>query len=403
MRGMSVFFRSRTIGRRGERSRRRSAGVGAANRSTTARSRAMSASGFVRRSLARRRRATAVRLRGSQTRWNPPSPLTARILPARMRAAASGIAAAELAAGPGVAERQARPAGRAGDGLGVVAAVERVLVFPAAVRAHREPGHRRARPVVGQAADDGVAGPAVGAVREGIAVAALARRLDLLEAVGAGGDVGGDEDEASGLPGLADLEARGGFETGAGRTSSRSMTARGGSPFRRAAANPPRTTAGRPLDVDLDARAGVLDPAVEPEAAGEPVDVGPEADALDDAEDGQARRRPAAARGPRPDGALHGEVLDVGSGPGGVAAVETAAVVLAVEAVRPAEVDALLEAVLLLEIGLEEGDAGAGGELAADAVHDGGLFPGAEAHDRGEGVEARPGPPVSAVRRSLAA
>ena len=45
---------------------------------------------------------------------------------------------------------------------------------------------------------------------------------------------------------------------------------------------------GRAFDVDLDARAGVLDPAVEAEAAGQAVDVRAEADALDDAEDREA-------------------------------------------------------------------------------------------------------------------
>ena len=52
---------------------------------------------------------------------------------------------------------------------------------------------------------------------------------------------------------------------------------------------------GRPFDVDLDARAGVLDPAVETEPAGQAVDVGPEADALDDAEHREAGGRPAGA------------------------------------------------------------------------------------------------------------
>ena len=115
--------------------------------------------------------------------------------------------AAELAPRAGVEEGQARPADRAGDGLGVVAAVERVLVLAPAIGAHGEAGHGRLGAVVGEAADDRIAGAAVGAVGEGVAVAALAGRVDLPEAVGARGDVGRDEDEAGAGAGGADLEA----------------------------------------------------------------------------------------------------------------------------------------------------------------------------------------------------
>jgi hypothetical protein len=190
----------------------------------------------------------------------------------------------ERAPRPRVVERQARPADRAGDGLGVMPAVEGVLVFPPAVRAHRETRHGRPGPVVGQVPDDRVAGPAVSAVGEGITVAALSGRRDLLEALGAGGDIGRDEDEPSGVPGCPDLEApealdgRGAkgesLDGGQGRQA---PAERGGEFF--------EDGGGRPFNMDLDPRAGILDPAVEPEAAGEAVDAGPEPDALDDAED----------------------------------------------------------------------------------------------------------------------
>ena len=52
---------------------------------------AMSANGFFSRSLVLLSRRTARSFLGSQTRWNPPIPLMARIRPFLIRAAASGI------------------------------------------------------------------------------------------------------------------------------------------------------------------------------------------------------------------------------------------------------------------------------------------------------------------------
>ena len=72
-------------------------------------------------------------------------------------------------------EPDARAAIPAGVGLGVKAAVERIVVFGLAGRAHCELRHRGLRPVVGNAARDGEARAAVGAVEEGIAIAAVVR------------------------------------------------------------------------------------------------------------------------------------------------------------------------------------------------------------------------------------
>ncbi len=87
--------------------------------------------------------------------------------------------------------------------------------------------------------------------------------------------------------------------TGAGRASRRSIAASGGRPERRAAGKAIADDAGRAFDVDHDAGTGVLDPARELQPAGEAVDEGAEADALDDAEHGQPRRRPAGDAGLR--------------------------------------------------------------------------------------------------------
>ena len=110
------------------------------------------------------------------------------------RASASPAATAPLAA----SSRSGGPHVGAGVRLGVEAAVGRVLVLRLAARAHREAGHRRARPVVGDAAHDREARAAVGAVDERVAVAAVGGVEQLAQAVVAGGGVG--RDSAAGSP-----------------------------------------------------------------------------------------------------------------------------------------------------------------------------------------------------------
>ena len=97
--------------------------------------------------------------------------------------------------GTGPGERHGGPAGRAGDGLRMEAAIPRVPVFCPARLAHREPGHGGVGPVVGDVRGDGETRPAVGAVGERVAVPAGAGIPDLGEAVPAGGNVRGDQGE----------------------------------------------------------------------------------------------------------------------------------------------------------------------------------------------------------------
>ena len=78
--------------------------------------------------------------------------------------------------------RRARPARRARVRLGVEAPVARVVVLGPAGRAHREARHRRQRAVVGDALHDREARPAVGAVRERVAVAPVGRVAQLAQA-----------------------------------------------------------------------------------------------------------------------------------------------------------------------------------------------------------------------------
>jgi hypothetical protein len=98
----------------------------------------------------------------------------------------------------GVRQPDMRAADRAGIGLGVKAPVRRVIIFPLAVRAHGEDAHGGVGPVVRDVGDDGEAGAAVGAVDEGIAVAAVGRVEKLPQAVWAGGYIRRDEQVLAG-------------------------------------------------------------------------------------------------------------------------------------------------------------------------------------------------------------
>ena len=98
-------------------------------------------------------------------------PLTATTAPSR--SAATAAAQRLVAVSVAGQQPQRRPALGAGVGLGVEAPVGRVLVLGRAARAQLEAGHRRQRPVVGDAAHDREARAAVGAVDERVAVAAV--------------------------------------------------------------------------------------------------------------------------------------------------------------------------------------------------------------------------------------
>ena len=128
-----------------------------------------------------------------------------------------GVVARERIVAPGIPQLELRAATRAGVGLGVEPAVERVVVFALALRAHREFLHRSVRAVVGQRFDDGEARAAVRAVGEGISMAAIGGIENFPGAIGAGRDVGQDEDGlGAGVVALADFEAgvAGGIEEG---------------------------------------------------------------------------------------------------------------------------------------------------------------------------------------------
>ena len=72
------------------------------------------------------------------------------------------------------------------------AAVEGVVVLNLTLGAHGKSGHRGLGAIVGNAAGDGEARSAVGAIQEWVAIASVRGIKQLTKAVGAGGSVGGD-------------------------------------------------------------------------------------------------------------------------------------------------------------------------------------------------------------------
>ena len=179
-----------------------------------------------------------------------------------------------------VPERQARPAGRAGDGLRVEAAVARVLVLGPAGRAQDEAAHGRVRAVVGQRAQDGEARAAVGAVGERVAVAPVGRVEHLGQAVRAGRQVRQHQRRPGpGLVAVPDLEGReprGGQPRGLDALHDGAGRPLGHDPLAEALERPART-----LDLDEDPARVVQDPARQGQLPGEAEDEGPEPHALD--------------------------------------------------------------------------------------------------------------------------
>ena len=86
-------------------------------------------------------------------------------------------------------QRQAGTALRARIRLRVKTPVRRIVVLAPARLAHRERRHRRRGPVVGHVARDGEPRPAVGAVGERVAIAAVGRVEDFADAFRAGREI----------------------------------------------------------------------------------------------------------------------------------------------------------------------------------------------------------------------
>ena len=210
-------------------------------------------------------------------------PFTATISPApsaTAAAAAASKAGAERRVGPVRPQQpQRRAADRTRVGLGVEAAVGRVVVLGLAGRAHPEAGHRRERPVVGDPADDREARPAVGAVDERVAVAPVGGVVKLAQAVLAGRPVGRDRRVR-----LAAARALGDAEAGlAPRREPFPQHPLDHGQRWSVGTEPgqePVDGAGLALDLDEHPAHVVQHVARQAELGGQTVDVGPEADAL---------------------------------------------------------------------------------------------------------------------------
>jgi hypothetical protein len=187
-----------------------------------------------------------------------------------------------------VQQCQRRSATRTGVGLGMEAPVGRVLIFGAAGIAHGKAGHRRQRAVVGNAANDGETRPAVGAVDERVAETTVGRIVQLAQAVVAHRRVG--------------RHRRVRHPTGRTRTDREARLAGDDAlgplhflddrQWRRLAGQAGTERLHRvpgTLDFgDHAVRIGVDEPA-QPQLAGQPVDVGAKAHALNGAADANAR------------------------------------------------------------------------------------------------------------------
>ncbi len=202
-------------------------------------------------------------------------------------------------------EPDPRAAGGARVRLRVEAPIRGVAVLGRAGGAQAEARHGRGGPVVRRAERDGEAGPAVGAVRERVAMAAVARIAQLREAGVAGGEVGRDGGALLGGGGARDdLEAREALRREG------SLDERGDVRGGRVVCAEPRDEGleggGRAERLDGDPGGVVPDPPGEPELSREPVDEGAEAYALDRPGDGDPS--PLAGHRPGPFGS------DVGHG-----------------------------------------------------------------------------------------
>ena len=191
-----------------------------------------------------------------------------------------GLTKSVLAARRLVAEqRELWAAARAGDGLGVEAAVERIGVFAGAVGAERKALHRGAHAVVRQALYDRVARAAAGAVGERIAVAPFARPGNLRKALGARGQIGGQRGvHLAATAALPDLEAGLGPFLDDPPLDGVDAPRRRQVLFQRGDEGRKRRVG--PLYLDAHAVAAVLDPAGKAARRGGSIGEGPEADAL---------------------------------------------------------------------------------------------------------------------------
>ena len=196
-----------------------------------------------------------------------------------------------------IPKRDLRSTPRAGVGLGVKPAVERIVIFGLALRAHPENPHGGVDPVVGEAFDQAEARPAVRAVGERVAVAPVPRIEDLAPAIGASREVGQDERGfRAALPGRSDGEKAG----GPARSPEGDLDLvdlGGGRLIRLQSAQ--EAAKRRPIayEFDFDPLGGIAHAAPKGQFGCEPVNKGSEAHSLDGAAHGDPRASRAGVGG----------------------------------------------------------------------------------------------------------
>ncbi len=104
----------------------------------------------------------------------------------------------------GTVEPQVGATGRTGHGLGMEAAIARIVVLGRTGLAQHEAVHGGLRAVVREPACDGEAGAAVGAVDEGVTPAAIGGVEHFGHTIGTHGDIG--RHECAGRPGCGALD-----------------------------------------------------------------------------------------------------------------------------------------------------------------------------------------------------
>ena len=167
----------------------------------------------------------------------------------------------------------------AGGGFGMKAPVLGVLIFRPAPGAQAEDGHGGVEAVIGHLPDDGEPGAAVGAVGEGILVAPVAGVGDVGQAVVTGGHVRGDQGLGGGqMPALPN--GKPGAALGRGGATHHRLDLGQGRGLLLQLIDKPGQGGRRAFDLDFDALGSVAHPAGQMMQPGQPVDKGPEADAL---------------------------------------------------------------------------------------------------------------------------
>src|SRR5262249_40365340 len=127
---------------------------------------------------------------GGGREMEPAQPLDSYDVPGAQPLGCGSDRIARLAGAIAIGEPESRPASRTANGLSMKTAIARVVIFSRAIPAHFEPGHCGERAVVGNIANDGKSGTAVGAVNKGIEITAVRRIEHLPETVHTRRDIG---------------------------------------------------------------------------------------------------------------------------------------------------------------------------------------------------------------------